>query len=159
MNNYAFIDTQNVNLWVRGQWWKIDRKKFFIYLREKLSVQRAYLFLGYIPGNHKMYSFFKSLWYKLIFKPVLQLHDWQTKGNVDAELVLQAMIDYCDYDKAILVSGDGDFACLVKYLSRKEKLARLLVPNEKKYSMFLRSAAKHHIDGLNNIRPKWEYLW
>ena len=38
------------------------------------------------------------------------------KGNVDAELVLQAMIDYQDYERAVIVTSDGDFACLVRYL-------------------------------------------
>lgn len=68
------------------------------------------------------------------------------------------MIDYNFYDKAVVISGDGDFACLIKYLSKKGKLARLLVPNEKKYSMFLRKVATHYVDGLNNLRPKVEYF-
>lgn len=48
------------------------------------------------------------------------------KGNVDAELVLQAMIDYRDYERAVIVTSDGDFACLVRYLYEEGKLERVL---------------------------------
>ena len=54
------------------------------------------------------------------FKPTLEYKDGTTKGNCDAELVLQAMIEYLNYDKAVIVTGDGDFYCLVKYLVEKE---------------------------------------
>lgn len=41
--------------------------------------------------------------YVLVFKPTLELPDGTVKGNVDTELVLHAMIQYKNYDKAILV--------------------------------------------------------
>jgi len=34
-----------------------------------------------------------------------------------------------DYDKAVIVSGDGDFHGLVEYLIFKDKLERILAPN------------------------------
>ncbi len=158
MNNYAFIDTQNVNLSIKNQWWKIDRKKLFIYLREQLDVTKAYLFIWYVPENQPLYSFFQDIGYHLIFKPVLHLKTWQTKGNVDAELVLQAMIDYPHYDKAIIITGDGDFACVVKYLYDTDKLARLIVPNENRYSVFLQKVAKEKLDSLTNLQKKLGYI-
>lgn len=48
----------------------------------------------------------------------MYLGDGKRKGNVDAELVLQAMIEYPNYERAIIVTGDGDFGCLVRYLNR-----------------------------------------
>jgi len=41
------------------------------------------------------------------------LKNGKVKGNCDAELILQAMIDIDKYEKAVLVSSDGDFACLI----------------------------------------------
>ncbi len=76
-----------------------------------------------------------------------------TKKTNDAELVLHAMIEYENYDKAIIVTGDGDFHCLVEYLLKKKKLSRLIVPNQKKYSKFFLKFRKH-IDFMNNLRPK-----
>ena len=45
---------------------------------------------------------------------------------------------YTNYDKAIIVSGDGDFHCLVEYLLKKRKLGRLIVPNKSGFSYLLR---------------------
>jgi uncharacterized LabA/DUF88 family protein len=69
------------------------------------------------------------------------LKDDGVKGNVDAELVLHTMIEYPNYDKAVIVTGDGDFHCLVEHLKKHEKLLRLVVPNKKKYSALLRRFA------------------
>lgn len=118
---------------------------------------RSIFVIGYLPENQSMYTFFQDLGYTLIFKPVLHLKQGQTKGNVDAEMVLQAMIDYERYDKAIIVTGDGDFACLVKHLYEQKKLLTLIVPNEKHYSVFLRKSAKEKIDSLTNLKVKLEY--
>jgi uncharacterized LabA/DUF88 family protein len=60
----------------------------------------------------------------------MELPDGTVKGNVDAELVLHAMIKYKDYDKAIIVSGDGDFFCLVEYLEAQDKLLKIMAPNK-----------------------------
>ena len=76
------------------------------------------------------------------------------KGNVDAELVLQAMIDMNQYDKAIIVSGDGDFACLIKYLYSKDKLEVVVVPNRKRYSSLIRKTAKEKIVSLDDLKHK-----
>ena len=59
------------------------------------------------------------------------------KGNVDAELVLHTMIQYKNYDMALIVSGDGDFYCLVEYLAKNKKLLKVLAPT-KHYSGLLR---------------------
>jgi len=155
--NFVFIDTQNINLSIQDQWWKLDWKKFNKYLQKKYKAVKIYLFIWYVPENQSMYTFFQNCWYTLIFKPVLELNNWQTKWNVDAELVLQAMIDYKKYDKAVIITWDGDFACLVKYFYKKNKLLMLIVPNERKYSIFLRKTAKEKIDSLTNLRTKLEY--
>ncbi|MBI4999221.1 hypothetical protein HZB97_00435 [Candidatus Gottesmanbacteria bacterium] len=44
------------------------------------------------------------------------------------------MIEFPNYNKAIIISGDGDFHCLIEYLKKKKKLARVLIPNRQKYS-------------------------
>jgi uncharacterized LabA/DUF88 family protein len=48
------------------------------------------------------------------------------------------MIEYPNYNKAVIISGDGDFHCLIKYLTTKGKLERLIIPNQYKYSSLLR---------------------
>jgi uncharacterized LabA/DUF88 family protein len=65
----------------------------------------------------------------------------EQRGNVDAELVLHTILEYPHYDKAIIVSGDGDFHCLVEYLASKHKLLHIFTPN-KRYSSLLRKFAQ-----------------
>jgi len=100
-----------------------------------------------------LYASLQNQGYLLIFKPTLFLPNGKVKGNVDAELVLHTMIEYSNYDKAIIVSGDGDFHCLIEYLEQKDKLGRILIPNRKKYSKLLWKFNKH-IDYLNNLEHK-----
>lgn len=136
--NYAFIDSQNLNLAIQGLGWKLDWKRFRVYLQEKYGVSKAYLFIGYIEGNNRLYVTLQDAGFICIFKPTLKYKDGTTKGNCDAELVLQAMIDYSEYDKAVIVTGDGDFYCLVKYLLELDKLKVLIIPNRNRYSALLK---------------------
>src|SRR3989344_4040411 len=116
LGNFAFIDSQNLNLGVRSQGWKLDFGKFRQYLITKYNVKKTFLFIGYVQGNQLLYTYLQSVGYICVFKPTIELkvskNEVRTKGNVDAELVLHAMIQYKNYDKAIIVSGDGDFHCL-----------------------------------------------
>jgi uncharacterized LabA/DUF88 family protein len=140
---YSFIDSQNLNLGVSSQGWKLDWSKFRQYLRNKYNVTKAYLFIGYKHGNEGLYTGLRNKGYIVILKPTLVLPDGTIKGNVDAELVLHSMIQYQSYTKAIIVSGDGDFHCLAEYLVQKNKLLHLIVPNItyskllKKFSNFI----------------------
>ena len=152
-NNYAFIDSQNLNLAIKDCGWSLDFARFYIYLKDKHKITKAFLFIGYIPGNEALYTALQKFGYILVFKPTLEYKrdgETHTKGNVDAELVLHAMIEYPNYDKAIIVSGDGDFHCLIEYLEKKEKLLHVLIPNGKKFSALLRKVRKffQYIGGL-----------
>lgn len=157
LKNYAFIDSQNLNLAIKGLGWKLDFFRFRVYLREKYNVKIAYLFIGYLPENQDLYNSLQKYGYVLIFKPTLKYKDGKVKGNCDAELVLQAMIDYPSYEKAIVVSGDGDFHCLVHYLSQQEKLERILIPNKFSYSALLKKAGANKLAFLNDLKEKLEY--
>ena len=55
LNNYAFIDSQNLNLSIRSLGWKLDFARFRIYLKEKYGVTKAFLFIGYVEGNNDLY--------------------------------------------------------------------------------------------------------
>lgn len=141
---YAFIDSQNLNLGVRSQGWKLDFAKFRIFLKDKYKVKSAFLFIGFIPKHKNLYSFLEKSNYKLVYKPIVEPNKKTTpvKGNVDAELVLHTMNEFPNYDKAIIVSGDGDFYCLAEYLEKKNKLEKIIVPN-RHYSSLLRKFGKY----------------
>ena len=93
----------------------------------------------------------------MVFKPTLKLPNGKVKGNVDAELVLHAMIEYENYDKALIVTGDGDLYCLVDYLKKEDKLLKLMIPNKESFSSLFRRLMPHIIF-MNNLRKRLEYI-
>jgi uncharacterized LabA/DUF88 family protein len=84
------------------------------------------------------------------------LPNGEVKGNVDAELVLHTMIEYANYDKALIVTGDGDFYCLVDYLLSNNKLLNLMIPKKNRFSSLFRKV-NQHIIFMNNLRDMFEY--
>ena len=157
-NNYAFVDSQNLNLSIRDIGWKLDFKRFRKYLADKYNITKAFLFIGFVEGNNDLYAYLQDAGFICIFKPTLKYKDGTTKGNCDAELVLQAMIEYPNYDKAVIITGDGDFYCLVKYLAEKEKLSAILVPNKFKFSAVLKfKICRPYLRFVNDLKNKLAY--
>lgn len=169
-NNYAFIDSNNLYQGLSKDiekksrkiysGWQLDYKRFRVYLKDKHGVGKAFLFIGFKPGNQAMYMKLQEYGYICVFKPTLELADGTVKGNVDAELVLHAMIEYFNFDRAVIVSEDGDFYCLVEYLINNSKLKKVLVPNQNNYSCLLdrlSSATNNILSFVNPLRDKLEY--
>ncbi|MDO8497050.1 MAG: NYN domain-containing protein [bacterium] len=159
MKIYAFIDSQNLNLGVQSQGWKLDWRKFRQYLRNKYGVVKAYLFIGQVIGNESLYAFLQECGYILVFKPTLYRREKDktiVKGNVDAELVLHAMIQYNNFNQAIIVTGDGDFHCLIEYLESKEKLLKILAPTEHYSSLLRRFNQKHYVVRIDLLKNSLE---
>lgn len=154
--NFAFVDSQNVNVNISKLGWKLDWRRFRVYLREKYDVEKAYLFIGLIPGNEKLYCALEKADFVVVFKPTLPSKKNEVKGNCDAELVLQAMIDFKKYDRAVIATSDGDFHCLIQHLLDRKKLECLLVPNRFRYSALLKVAGKK-LASMNDLRKKLEY--
>lgn len=183
-NNYAFIDSQNLNVGVQKFGWKMDWKRFRQFLEEKYGVSKAYMFIGYVPEFENMYEQLHQAGYAVVLKPTYDMtrprpEDTKneirnmengedkdagekkeedkrpTKGNVDAELVLWAMKDKNNYDKAVIVSGDGDFYCLIEYLDAENKLLKVLAPNAHYSGLFNRY--EKYIDRLDRFKRDLAY--
>jgi uncharacterized LabA/DUF88 family protein len=144
---YAFIDSQNLNLGTQRMGWKLDWRKFREYLKKTYGVTHAYMFIGYMSENEQLYEYMHELGYLVVLKPTVDVttppedkkEDKEkpaVKGNVDADLVLYAMKEIPNYEKAIIVSGDGDFLGLIEYLQGQGKLANILTPNWQYSSLF-----------------------
>ncbi len=143
---YAFIDSQNLNVSVQKFGWKMDWRKLRKHLTEKYGVTNAYMFIGYVPEFEDMYQQLHETGYLIVLKPTYDMTRMRpeetvedkpgtepeekkpVKGNIDADLVLWAMKEMKNYDKAILVSGDGDFYSLIEYLDTQNKLLKILTP-------------------------------
>jgi len=158
-NNYAYIDNTNLYKGCESEGFKLDYVKFRRHLKEKYDVKVAYIFIGFVPGNEEMYKQFQEWGYTIIFKPTIPNQE-EIKGNCDAEMVLYAVKDFYEkrYDKAILVTSDGDFACLVKFLIKNDAVSILLSPRSgKKCSSLLRKSGVK-LTFLNQIKSKIEYI-
>lgn len=155
--NYAFIDGQNLYLSVKELAWTLDNKKFRIYLSEKYGIHTAYYFIGYVSENAALYDVLESYGYVMTYRPTFSPKEGKVKGNCDAELVLQAMIDFDKYDKAVIVTSDGDFACLVSHLRERNKLQCVLASSKKGCSHLLEKAAQGRISYMDELKGKLEY--
>lgn len=158
---YAFIDSQNLNLGVQRAGWKMDWRKFREFLRNKYGVTKAYMFIGYVSENEDMYNQLHEAGYLIVLKPTVETPEMgdqkaHVKGNIDAELVLYAMKEMPNYAQAIVVSGDGDFYCLVEYLEKKSRLKNVMTPNWK-YSSLLKPYEKY-IVRLDQKRKELEHI-
>lgn len=152
--NYAFIDSQNLHLAIRRLGWTLDAEKFRTFLREKYSVEKAYMFIGFREEFTELYADLQTAGFILVLKPTIKARDGTVKGNCDADLVLQAMIDISEYDKAVIITGDGDFASLVRYLREHGKLRILIAPDKNRYSGLLDTAADGVIAFLSEERSR-----
>lgn len=147
----------------------MDWRKFRVYLEKKYNVKKAYMFIGYMPENVALYEQMHDSGYAVVLKPTIDMNIVEseekaekdkeqkppTKGNVDADLVLYAMKELPHYNKAIIVSGDGDFFGLIEYLYQKKKLLHVMAPNWQ-YSSLLKPFEKH-IVRIDQLRKELSY--
>ena len=170
-NNIAFIDAQNLHLWTQTENWKIDFKRFRIYLKEKFKVDEAYFFLWFINDDHQtMYRKIQKAGFILEFRDHNSNMLWKKKWNapwkkspwgVDVDIVYDVMhrlLEENDFNKIVLVSWDGDYIKLVKYLIRKDRLNKILFPNKNFSSLYRKIQPKYWLNlSIKDVRKKFEY--
>ncbi len=153
MNNYAFIDGQNLRMSTAyaNPPWKVDLRRFKIFLAEKYKASKLYYFIGaYNPQNKKLYRKLEENGYEVIFREHDNTSYGHKKGNVDTDIVFSVMKDLVEqeeFDKVILVSGDGDYMKMVKYLIEKNKFLKLLIPDRRKMSSLYRTKIPDSFEG------------
>lgn len=158
-NNIAYIDGANLHKGIKSLGWKLDYKRFRIWLTEKYGVKTAYLFIGLIPKLKDLYTRLQEYGFTLVFKEVIYDGDGKAKGNCDADLVLQATRDFYEnkFENAVLVTSDGDYAGLVKFLYDRKKLVVILSPREQEHCSILLKRTNAKIAYLNDQRSILEY--
>jgi len=151
-NNFAYIDGANLDRAIKELGWFLDYKRFRIWLSEKYGVSKAYIFIGLIPKYKNLYTYLQESGFTLVFKEVVYDGTGKPKGNCDADLVLQVVRDTYEnkFDKAIIITSDGDYASLVKFLIEKNKLTVVLSPNTTKKCSILLKRTKANISYIND---------
>ena len=139
--NIAYIDAANLDRAMRDLHWKLDYKKFRVWLKDKYKIEQAYIFIGLIPKYKDLYTYFQQCGFTIVFKEVIYHGTGVPKGNCDTDLIMQAIDDAYEgnLEKALLVSSDGDYAPLVKKLQTREQFLGILSPAPaKKCSILLK---------------------
>ena len=160
-NNYAFIDGQNLYMaTTKNQLdpWSINLKRFRVFLREKYKVENAYYFLGYLDENNQnLYESIQSAGFILMFREHNSKIIGKKKGNVDSDIIffiMQKLYFREDFNKVVLVSGDGDYKKLVDFLIKENKFKKILFPNSKGSSSLYKSLGANYFAGLDNVDTK-----
>jgi len=157
MNNYAFIDGQNLHLGITKLGWKIDYKKFRKYLYDKFSINKAFYFIGYLENNKRLYTNMTKYGYIIKFKKTT-IRNGNVKGNIDTELALKTICSLKRYNQAVIISGDGDFYCLVRHLNYRDKLLGIVIPDFKYCpERYLNETFEKYLLHMNDMRQKLSY--
>jgi uncharacterized LabA/DUF88 family protein len=164
MKNLAYIDWQNFYLWTTRTegWFKVDLVKFRRYLREKYNIENAYYFLGYLQDdNTEMYTRLQESGFIVVFKKQVLESKSNKKGNIDSDLIFRVMekliVEPENFNKILLVSGDGDFKILVDFLIGQNRFLKILFPNKHFASSLYKDLSRRYYDYIFNIRKKIEY--
>ncbi|MYE38597.1 MAG: NYN domain-containing protein [Candidatus Spechtbacteria bacterium SB0662_bin_43] len=159
--NIAFIDEQNLYYGTQKYGWRVDYKKFRIYLRDKYNIEEVYCFFGYVKaGKTDLYNTLQQIGYILQFKDHNEKMLSPKKGNIDVDLVfsvMKALLKRSDIEKIFIVSGDGDYYKLVNFLIDENKFGKILFPNKNKSSLY-KSIGDRYAMHLSTIKHKIERL-
>ncbi len=158
----ASIDFQDIKLsdCICGTAWEVELGKLRVYLKENYNVSEAYYFLGNLQDkNADLYKDIQKAGFILVFKEHHNKAKSKKKGNIDADLVFEVMkniIDNPEFNKIVIVSGDGDYKKLVSYLIAKRKFRKILFPNKKFASSLYNEFGGESFDYLENVRAHIE---
>ena len=154
--NYAFIDGQNLYMGtakLKVYPWKINLERFRIYLEQKYHVSNAYYFLGYVQeATQELYEKIQKAGFVLIFREHNTEMIGKKKGNVDSDIIfhiMKKMYRKEDFEKIILVSGDGDYKLVVDFLIEENRLEKILFPNKKFASSLYKKLGSQYFDYLD----------
>src|SRR3989344_6349831 len=133
VKNIAYIDAANLHKGIRDSGWELDYQRFRVWLTDKYDIGIAYLFIGLVPDKKDLYTRLQEIGYVLVYKEVTYDGRGKVKGNCDTDLAVKTVVDFYEknFHQAVLVSNDGDYASLVKFLKEKGAFKTLVSPSNK----------------------------
>lgn len=158
IKTYGFVDASNIIYGSKAEGWLIDQRKLLNYLKHKFQVSKVFFYYGKDSQNAKKEAFLKKLkkfGYILRVKEIKR-YGKRTKANCDVDLTMDMLLLMKGYKRAIVLTGDGDFAPLLSYLiSQKKKI--IIISSPKRTAREIRSiAGDEHID-FGSLRYLIEY--
>ncbi len=155
---YAFIDASNIIYGARAEGWLIDLKKLFKFLKNKYFICKAYFYYGRDSQSQKKENFLKKLesfGYTLRVKEIKRFGN-KTKANCDVDLTMDMLLLEKEYKRAVVLTGDGDFAPLLWHLRSKKKEIIIISSPKRTAKEIKIFAGDKHID-FGSLRYLLEY--
>lgn len=153
MRTYAFIDASNIIYGARAEGWFIDYRKLSVYLKKKFKTSKIFFYFGRNNRNNKQLKFLKKLesfGYTLRVKEI-KWYGKRMKANCDVDLTMDMLLLKDKYNQAVVLTGDGDFLPLFKYLRKLGKKVTVIAFS-KRTSQDLKRFAGGDFIGLSNER-------
>jgi len=150
---YAFVDASNIIYGARAEGWFIDQKKLLNYLKKKFHVSKAFFYYGKDSKSVKKEKFLQKLkefGYTLRVKEIKR-YGRKTKANCDVDLTMDVLLNIEKYQRTIILSGDGDFLPLIKYVMRQKKEV-VVIASPRSTAREIRELVKHRFINFGNLR-------
>lgn len=156
-SNLAFIDGQNLHMGTQSTEipWKVNLLRLRRYLLEKYSVNIAYYYIGFLQSeNQSLYEKIQEAGFILIFRKHNCSMVGKKKGNVDSDIIFDVMKKLYrkeEFEKIVLISGDGDYKMLVDFLIEENRFEKILFPNQKYASSLYKGITDKFFSNLDSI--------
>ena len=150
---YAFIDASNIIYGARAEGWLIDQNKLLHYLKTKFNVSKAYFYYGRDSKNPRKEKFLqrlKEFGFILRVKEIKR-YGVRSKANCDVDLTMDVLLEMKNYQRAIVLSGDGDFLPLYQYLQRNKKEITI-ISSPRSTAREIKVFAGQHYINFGNLR-------
>lgn len=148
----------------KGLGWFFDPAKLLNILKGEDELADAYWYMGLKqppdPQDENFMRFLSYAQYTVRTKSLKTIYDSETgettqKANLDVEIVMDMFNTIENFDKAILLSGDGDFERALELLRSRGK--RILVVSTQNWvAAELRRAVGPHFLDLQSLRAQIE---
>ena len=160
---YAFVDAANIIYRdAEPSPWKIDLKKLIKYLRERFIASRVLYFGGVDHQNRTQIDLYRKLesWgYELhlnsVKRFVNQQGKWYLKADVDSRMTFEMMRLLPEYDRAVVLTGDGDFFWVLQCMRYSKDV--FLLASHRKTASELKRLFQHKCISLEDAREWLEY--
>lgn len=121
-----FVDVQNIYYTCRDTYQRLfDYRAFWQKISIHHTITHAYAYA--IDRNDQQQQKFQDalryIGFEVKLKPYISRSDGSSKGDWDVGITMDIMRHAEDLDKVILLSGDGDFAPLLEYITQQHNAA------------------------------------
>lgn len=150
---YGFVDASNIIYGAKAEGWFIDQKKLFDYIKRKFKTRKIFFYFGKDDKNNKQTKFLKKLesfGYTLRVKQIKRYGKRQ-KANCDVDLTMDMLLLKDKYERAVVLTGDGDFFPLFEYLKKQGKEI-MIIAFARRTARELKRFAGARFIGLTNER-------